>query len=137
MEKKDKKYNAKKGAFKTRLALLTLVSAIIAVLMSQTVLAQNVFQRMGGGISGYFSNYATTTGPTFLDLFIFFVVFFALCWIGFNQVFKDAKNANIALSSAVGAALAVALVYGGQFTLRRYCRSQSWCLHFSHSSAST
>lgn len=105
-----------------RPALLLLYSLTL-VMFSEVVLAQGiVWQKLGGvgnRIGNMFSSYAANPGPTFFDLIIFFVIFFALCWIGFNQVFKEARNANIALSVAVGLALSIALVYGGKFTLKK------------------
>lgn len=105
-----------------RPALLLLYSLAL-VMFSEVVLAQGiVWQKLGGvggSIGSLFSSYAANPGPTMFDLIVFFTIFFALCWIGFNQVFKEARNANIALSVAVGLALSVALVYGGKFTLKK------------------
>jgi hypothetical protein len=109
-----KKETKKKREVK-RLALLLLLSSIFTIILSELVLAQGVF----GRVNNMFARYAANPAPGFLDFFVFFIIFFALCWIGFNQVFKDARKANVALSVAVGLALSVALVYGGRFTLKK------------------
>lgn len=106
---------AKKGREGKRVALLLLLCSIFTVILSELVLAQGVF----GRVNSMFARYAANPAPGFFDFFVFFIIFFALCWTGFNQVFKDARKANVALSAAVGLALSVALVYGGNFTLKK------------------
>ena len=108
MDRLTDKKNAK-NVFK--LASLTIIAIIIALFSVQIAVAPD--------IGAYFSNYASTEGPTLLDFFILSVIFFAVCWVAFSAVFKEAKNANVVLSLAVGFALSVALVYGGKFTLKR------------------
>jgi hypothetical protein len=113
---------AKDGEKGSGIAVRMLLIIIIALLLSEMVFAANIMDGIrgaGGRIGGFFSNYASSEGPTFLDFLIFTVIFFALCWVGFSSVFKDAKNANVVLSVAVGLALSVALVYGGKFTLKK------------------
>lgn len=119
MKKEEERVQRSEDAKSSRIALLTLVSVLSAVMLSERVLAQGLIGRAGSRVSAMLSSYAANPGPTFFDLIIFFTIFFALCWIGFNQVFKEAKNANIALSAAVSVALSVALVYGGRFTLKK------------------
>ncbi|MBN1543928.1 hypothetical protein JW898_00520 [Candidatus Woesearchaeota archaeon] len=109
-------------AYGFRIATLLLVMIILAALLTQTVLAANIgdsFRSAGGRIGGFFGSYAESEGPTLIDFFLFAVIFFALCWVGFSAAFKDAKNANVVLSVAVGLALSIALVYGGKFTLKK------------------
>ncbi len=74
---------------------------------------------LADNIGGYFNNYASNDAPQFLDVMLFSIIFFAVCYIGFNTAFKDAKNANIVLALAVGLTLSIALVYGGNFTVKK------------------
>jgi len=97
----------------SKMFLITLVTLLAILIMANTVLALP----FGDKISGFFDNYASNDEPGLFDLFLFTVIFFALCWIGFSSVFKDAKNANIMLSLSVGVSLSIALVYGGKFGL--------------------
>jgi hypothetical protein len=105
-----------KKATKSEFPRIKIVALFSIALLMILLLTQTVF---AFSISGYFSNYATTQGPTFIDFFVFAIIFFTLCWISFSSVFKEAKNANVALSLALGFALAIALVYGGGITLKR------------------
>lgn len=106
-----------------RITYLKIFTFVVAVAIFATTLTKTVSARIlgniGGGISGAFSSYASSTGPTMFDFLIFAVIFFALCLTGFNAVFKDGKKTNIVLSLAVGFALTIGLVYGGGFTLKK------------------
>jgi uncharacterized protein YoxC len=111
-----------RNAKSIKLAPLFVIALIFLITLSTVVLASPIgdaFRGAGNRIGGFFNNYANATGPTFLDFFIFAVIFFAICWIGFSSVFKDAKGANVALSVALGLALSTALVYGGKFTIKK------------------
>ncbi len=101
-----------------KLASLIVISLVIAVFMTELVAALSL-GGIGGSIGGFFEGYAAAEGPTFLDFFIFAVIFIALCWAAFSSVFKDAKNASVVLAVAVGLALSIALVYGGKFTIKK------------------
>jgi hypothetical protein len=105
-----------------RLAPLIISIIFILAMLAAPVSAQGIrgaFSSMGSSIGGFFDDYASTEGPTVIDFLLFAIIFFAICWIGFGAVFKDAKNANVVLSLALGLALSVALVYGGKFTLKK------------------
>ncbi|MBW2971572.1 hypothetical protein KY359_00920 [Candidatus Woesearchaeota archaeon] len=106
----------------TKIAVLLIIALAVALLLSEVVSAQTVGERLrgaGGRIGGFFDGYASSEGPTFIDFFIFAVIFFALCWISFSQLFKEGKNANVVLSLALAVALSLALVYGGKFTIKK------------------
>ncbi|MBW2964185.1 hypothetical protein KY363_01885 [Candidatus Woesearchaeota archaeon] len=109
----------RKMKLKVSIALLGLIAVLVTVMFADSVLAAPTGLAIGDRIGGFFNSYAANDSPQFLDFFLFTVIFFAVCWIGFSNVFKDAKNANVALSIAVGLALSIALVYGGKFTLKK------------------
>ncbi|MBI5880686.1 hypothetical protein HZB90_00995 [archaeon] len=118
--KKDTQMLDNRGAFK--LASLILISLVLALLLSQLVMAApfgDAMRSLGDRVSGYFNDYASDDNPRVIDFLVFAVIFFTMCWVGFSAVFKEAKPANIALSVALGLALSVALVYGGKFTLKK------------------
>jgi rubrerythrin len=109
-----------KGRFK--LALLLLFALIAVLLVSDMAFAADIgdgLRNVGGRIGGFFNDYASSEGPTFIDFAIFAIIFFTMCWVGFSAVFKEAKAANIALSISLGLALSLALVYGGKFTVKK------------------
>ncbi|MFC1723318.1 hypothetical protein ACFL0V_04215 [Nanoarchaeota archaeon] len=108
-----------------------LLCILIVILLSNIVAAQ-FFSKVSSGIKNtgsrisnsgvgqYFQKYAATDKPTFLDFFLFAVLFFAMSWIAFNKFFQDAgKGPVIAMSVAIGLGLAAALVWGGKFTIKK------------------
>jgi len=124
----QKEHIDKKGkCARERVALLILLVLAFALLLLPAVSALNnpltgaaiTFSGIGTSISSTLNSYASSDAPGFIDFLIFSVIFFALCWVGFSNVFKDAQNANIALSVALGFALSIALVYGGKFTIKK------------------
>jgi heme exporter protein D len=115
-----KESEARDGRARSRIALLLLSVLILAALLAPIALAiTNPFSGFGSRMSSILGSYASSNTPTFFDFLLFFVIFFALCWVGFSNVFKEAKGPNIALSIALGLALSVALVYGGKFTIKK------------------
>jgi len=108
-----------------RVFALLIVLSFIAILMSSAAEAAiwDAFGRIGssisGGVGGFFGSYANAQGPTFLDVIVFAIIFVVLCYVAFTNVFKDAKQANVVLALALGIALSLGLVFGGNFTLKK------------------
>lgn len=124
-----KKYKSKKNekgvshkSRMTKLCVLIVLALIAALLMTELVAAAGIvdgFRNLGGRVGGFFDDYANNEEPTVIDIFLFAVIFITLCYVAFKNVFKDAKNANVVLAISVGAALSIALVYGGKFTIKK------------------
>lgn len=109
------------GLFNAKLPAILAIFFFITLIASQTASADVIdsLRAIPSGIGGALNNYASTDAPSVIDFLLFAILFFALCWIGFNNVFKESKNANVVLSLALGTALAIALVYGGKFTVKK------------------
>ncbi|MFH1064165.1 MAG: hypothetical protein V1729_03735 [Candidatus Woesearchaeota archaeon] len=110
----------KAGRHSIKLFTIMIVALLAMILISNAVMAipfGNALSGLKDKVGGALGSYASNDAPGVFDLFIFMVIFFSLCWIGFSAVFKDAKNANVVLSLALGVALAVAMVYGGKVGL--------------------
>jgi hypothetical protein len=119
MERKDELRNSTPASKPGRFLIALLLMVTILANLVDAASVKDAVRNTGSRISNYFNSYASSTGPSFLDFLVFSVIFIAVCWIGFSQVFKEAKGANVALSVAVGFALSVALVYGGKVTLKK------------------
>ena len=116
--------NYHKNENRSRIMIVSLMTFafLLIVLLIPTARASvftDAMSNAGNTFGGWLNSYASSDAPGFLDFLIFSVIFFSLCWVGFSQVFKDAKAANIALSISLGFALSVALVYGGKFTVKK------------------
>ncbi len=113
--------NAKGNAPIIKLGVLLVLALIILIFMTDVASAAigDSLRNMGSNIGGFLDNYASQDEPTVIDFFLFAIIFITLCYMGFSKVFKDAKNASVVLSIALGLALSIGLVYGGKFTLKK------------------
>lgn len=103
---------------KKRLLVLAGLFLLVGLFLSMTVSASrftDALSRTGGTLSGWF----TSETPGTFDFVLFGIMFFALCWIGFQKWFEGAKGASIALSVTLAIALSAALVFGGKIGVRK------------------
>ncbi|MBI5398289.1 hypothetical protein HZB03_02385 [Candidatus Woesearchaeota archaeon] len=112
------KKNHNKSNKRNRLLILASLLLLIVFVTSASASASrftDAFSSTGGTVSSWF----TSETPGFFDFILFGIMFFALCWLGFQKWFEGAKSAAIALSVTLAIALSAALVFGGNIGVKK------------------
>jgi hypothetical protein len=107
---------------KKRILVLLFIAAALSLLVADSVSASRIGTALSGAGSragGAISGWLTAETPGMFDFVLFGIMFFALCWIGFQKWLESAKGAAIALSVTLAIALSAALVFGGKIGVKR------------------
>ncbi|MBI4738705.1 hypothetical protein HY772_03960 [Candidatus Woesearchaeota archaeon] len=117
-ETRDKMRDKTRDKTRNRLLLLASLLLFMTFAASISVSASRFTDAMSRASESVSSQF-TAEAPGMFDFILFAVMFFALCWIGFQRWFESARGAVIALSVTLAIALSAALVFGGRIGVKK------------------